>query len=131
MDAALTLNGAGAEEASLGTLLLSDIRDIFERRGCDEIPSAALGAMADRPWGECNRGKALTQNGLAKRLKPFGITPKMMGPESKRVSGYSVESFADAFNRYIPPTATSHPHSPNKFNYLRENAPRRRKLLRL
>jgi hypothetical protein len=59
--------------------------------------------MCDRPWGECNRGKALTQNWLARRLKPFGVHPKNVGPKRDQAKGYTLESFADAFKRYIPP----------------------------
>jgi putative DNA primase/helicase len=71
------------EEPSLGAALLADIRSVFEEKGCDRMTSAdlvvELVAMADRPWCECNHGKALTQNQLARRLKPFGI-----GPSSRR-----------------------------------------------
>jgi putative DNA primase/helicase len=36
----------------------------------------ALVVMEDRPWGEWKRGQPLTQNSLARLLKPFSITPK-------------------------------------------------------
>jgi putative DNA primase/helicase len=36
----------------------------------------ALVVMDDRPWGEWRRGQPLTQNSLARLLKPFGIAPK-------------------------------------------------------
>ena len=81
---------------------------------------AALVAMPERPWGECNHGKALTQNGLARKLRGFKITPKMVGPREKRVSGYDPQSFADAFNRYLPLRSTSHPHTTNEINGLDE-----------
>jgi putative DNA primase/helicase len=72
------------EEPSLGAALLADIRSVFEEKGCDRMTSAdlvaELVAMADRPWCECNHGKALTQNQLARRLKPFGIGPKTVRP---------------------------------------------------
>jgi Protein of unknown function (DUF3631) len=76
--------------------------------------------MPERSWGECNHGKALTQNGLARRLKPFDIFTKGIGPEQKRVKGYTLESFADAFKRYLPPIATAQPHSSNENNDLDE-----------
>jgi putative DNA primase/helicase len=37
----------------------------------------ALAAMEDKPWGEWRRGQPLTQNSLARLLKPFGIKPKV------------------------------------------------------
>ena len=59
------------EELSYGAMLLADIRDAFEEKSCDRITSAdlvgALAAMTERPWGECNHGKALTQNQLARK----------------------------------------------------------------
>ena len=71
--------------------------------------------MPERPWSECNRGKAMTQNLLAKRLKPFGIWPKKVGPE---VSGYALESFADSFVRYIPSRANGQSDKSNEINNL-------------
>jgi Protein of unknown function (DUF3631) len=84
---------------------------------------AALVAIADKPWGECNHGKALTQNGLARRLKDFGIKPKHVGPKINRVNGYEVKAFKDAFSRYLsnPPFPSSHPHTTNEINVLCEN----------
>ena len=38
----------------------------------------ALAAMEDRPWGEWRRGQPLTQNSLARLLKPFLIRPKVI-----------------------------------------------------
>jgi hypothetical protein len=126
--AALSLSGIEADEPSQGTMILADIRDVFEARGAKDISSAdlvgALIAMQDRPWGECNHGKALTQNLLARKLKAFGIAPKKVGPETKRVSGYLFESFADAFNRYIFTFQTGQPDKGNKINDLDENKTR-------
>lgn len=123
-EAALAACGI-TEDQNLKTMLLADIRTVFEDKACDCITSsdlvAALVALLDRPWGEINHGKALTQNGLARQLKGFGIKSGMVGPEHKRVSGYALKSFADSFNRYIPPFPTSHPHSTNKLNNLGEN----------
>ena len=122
--AALSLSGVEAEEPSQNTALLSDIRDVFDAtddpymRSADLV--AALVAMPERPWGECNHGKALTQNGLARKLRGFKITPKMVGPKEKRVSGYDTQSFADAFNRYLPPSSTSHPNTANEIKCLDE-----------
>jgi putative DNA primase/helicase len=121
-NAALHICNAPAE-ASFGVQLLSDILDIFgemEELSSEKLTKDLL-ALSDRPWGECNRGKALTQNLLARWLKPFEIRPKNIGPKHERVKGYTVESFADAFKRYIPPISTVHPHTRNENNDLDEN----------
>jgi hypothetical protein len=81
----------------------------------------ALVAAPDRPWREWNHGKELSPNLLSRWLKPFEIATKKVGPEHKRVSGYSAESFVDAFNRYIPPSAPGQPDSTSKINDLDEN----------
>ena len=57
---------------------------------------AALVAMTDRPWGECNHGKALTQNQLARRLKPFNIFPRTVRADGDRLKGSLLGSFSSA-----------------------------------
>jgi Protein of unknown function (DUF3631) len=123
--AALGLNGAEDDEPSQAIMLLADIRTVFAIKGVKDIASAdlvtALVAMRDRPWEECNHGKALTQNLLARKLKSFEIQPGNVGPKKDRAKGYKAEWFTDAFNRYLPPSATGHPYTPNEINELDEN----------
>ena len=125
--AALHICGARSEVSS-GSQLLSDIRNIFAEKGLtngdDNMRSAelvaALVALPERPWEECNHGKPLTQNGLARHLKKFDIFTKDVGPKADRVKGYTLESFADAFNRYIPLDLSAHPRTTNENNDLDE-----------
>jgi hypothetical protein len=58
----------------------------------------ALVALEGRPWGS---GKPLTQNRLARMLKPLAIAPDMTGPENARQRG--LWQFEEAFSRYLPP----------------------------
>jgi putative DNA primase/helicase len=118
----------GEEELSQGAALLADIRDVFEDKDTERITSAdlanALVAMADRPWVDCSHGKALTQNQLARRLKPFGIAPKNIKIEGRVPKGYMRESFEDAFNRYVPtntPIQSATPLQSNEISNLDEN----------
>jgi hypothetical protein len=60
----------------------------------------ALLEMQDRPWGECNKGKALTQNKLARMLKLMASRRKPCGTVAK-AKGYERKDFADAFSRYL------------------------------
>ena len=103
--------GARCDEASRLELALGDIRDVFAARKknkvepADEIPSAALVealvAIEGRPWAEMGRsGKPLTQNKLARMLKPLGIAPEPIGPKTDRVRGYVLKAFTEAFDRY-------------------------------
>ena len=93
----------GADE-SIGPKLLRDIQDIFkshQRIFSDDLVEA-LTDIKESPWVDWNRGKGLTQNGLARLLKPFDVRSKTMRIGDKRRSGYSADSFRDAFKRYIP-----------------------------
>jgi putative DNA primase/helicase len=131
--AALAQTGASDDEA-YNIQLLVDIRDVFAEKGLTEddvgMPSAdlvaALVAMPERSWAECTRGKALTQNGLARRLKPFGIRTRDVHTgygrrETRSFKGYALESLEEAFARYIPGFATASPRNGNKNNGVEKN----------
>jgi hypothetical protein len=98
--------GAAAEDRSLRTLLLRDIRSIFDESPRDRLPSAdileRLNKIEESPWSEW-RGKPLTAHGLSKLLKPFDITPKNIRfDDAPQAKGYDRESFTDAWDRYLP-----------------------------
>jgi putative DNA primase/helicase len=100
------LEACALEEQSHSTQLLADIRDVFEETAKERAPSAdlvaALVAMTDRPWGECNHGKAMTASWLARRMKSFGIRPANMRGSGGVLKGYELSDFNDAFSRYLP-----------------------------
>jgi putative DNA primase/helicase len=97
---------AGADDQSAGVLALGDVRAIFTERGTDRLPSAelvaALVAIEGRPWAEWKAGKAITANGLARLLKPFGIAPETFRLGDQTPKGYQLARFEDAFARYLP-----------------------------
>jgi putative DNA primase/helicase len=106
------------EEGSRLELLLGDIRDIRDSAGDNlpmtEITSADLVArlvgLTTRPWAEYGRsGKPITQNGLARILKPLGITSELLG--DGRLHGYRLEHFKEAFDRYLPSKSPPHNRS--------------------
>jgi hypothetical protein len=91
--------------------LLVDIRDVFKDYP-DRITSAdlcaGLAAIEGSPWSEDERTrKPITPSGVARLLKPFGISPRTinLGPDSAKHSlkGYHRSDFADAWERYLPP----------------------------
>jgi hypothetical protein len=104
---------AAADDAeSRLELLLGDIRDALRDKA--EMPSAdlvkALVELEGRPWAELGKSrKPLTQNGLARRLRPLGIAPQKIGPEKGRVSGYVCAHFEEAFGRYLSSEGDSQP----------------------
>lgn len=84
--------------------LLKDIKEIFKEQR-DKIFSKLLTGklveLEDRPWADWRKGKPLTQNALARLLKPFGISSKSVRIDDKTAKGYSLEQFEDAFQRYL------------------------------
>lgn len=103
--------------------LLADIRDIFTDKHADRLPSAdlslALVALEDRPWSEWGKtGKPITQNQLARLLRPFGIKPAVQRVGVKTPSCYELQHFHDAFNRYLQGNQTSTLQQTNKNNNL-------------
>jgi putative DNA primase/helicase len=76
-EASLAMSGRKAETGSITEELLTDIRSIFDEHQVDRLPSetlvGALVAMPDCPWAEANKGRAITQNWLARRLHDFAI----------------------------------------------------------
>lgn len=106
--ACLVLTSAASEDdedGNLGTLLLSDIRDIFERTGTTFMPAQALitnlAAIDESPWGEWD----LSPRKLALRLKHFGIRPNRNTAGTAR--GYRREELDDAFARYLRPNTSN------------------------
>src|SRR5215467_4865958 len=75
-EAACALSGDGHDAASANVELLADIRTAFGESECITSADAVAALVADpeRPWATWGKGdKPLTQNGLARLLKPFGI----------------------------------------------------------
>jgi 5S rRNA maturation endonuclease (ribonuclease M5) len=111
---AATQAAAASETDSQIELLLGDIRDTFAKRAAnavdpaDRIPSGdlveALVGIEGRPWAELGRSrKPLTQNRLARLLKPLLIAPDNIRIGDKVPKGYLLERFKDAFLRYLGP----------------------------
>lgn len=97
---------AASVEESLGTKLLSDLKQVFTSLGRPAASSeklvAALRSLAESPWERFD----FTQNDLARRLRPYGVRPDRVypdGTDGTRVRGYKLEDLEDVFGRYLPP----------------------------
>jgi Protein of unknown function (DUF3631) len=102
------------DDASRLELLLGDIRDVFTEKGLDEISSAdlveSLVAIEGRPWAELGKSrKPLTQNRLARLLKPLPVIPENIHIGDKVPKGYVLKRFEEAFARYLPSEGASEP----------------------
>lgn len=106
-EAAVMLTVGAVEVERPTTILLQDIRDIFDAPDArDKFTSAEivekLTQREDRPWAEWKANKPLSMNQLASLLRPFGIRPKAIWIQGKTYSGYEAADFQDAFSRYCP-----------------------------
>jgi Protein of unknown function (DUF3631) len=117
--AALAGVAADIDDAALLELLLGDIRTIFASREVERMPSAALAeALAEmdgRPWAEFGRNeKPVTQNKLARLLKPLKIVPDSIRIDERRTpKGYYLNQFEEAFSRYLDPEEAPEPQHRN------------------
>jgi hypothetical protein len=100
---------ASDREGSLGVRLLTDIHTLFTTLNyveVDRVPTETLLTLLveldEAPWGDL-RGKPIDARGLARRLKPYGITPRQHRFAAGTVKGYLREDFHDAWQRYLPP----------------------------
>jgi hypothetical protein len=121
--AAFAKLSAEEEDESIGPMLLSDLREVFEERHRGVLFSQelvdALVAMEDRPWCEWRKGRPMTQNSLARLLRPFKIHPATRRVGHATAKGYELRQFRDAFDRYLtpvdqePPIPNVTPSQPN------------------
>jgi hypothetical protein len=94
-----------ADSQGMGTMLLADIRQTLAEKPATRVFSKSLVdslcAMTDRPWPEANKGKAITEAWLARRLHSFGIKPRGHRIGDGRARGYEVADFVEPFQRYL------------------------------
>ena len=87
------------------TLLLADIRNIFEQADTTRMSSSdicsRLRAIEEHPWPELRDGQPITARQLARLLEPLGIGPRQFRLNGEIVRGYELEDFADSFARYL------------------------------
>ncbi|HIN85840.1 MAG TPA: DUF3631 domain-containing protein [Myxococcales bacterium] len=105
-------SNAQAEEAQgIGTTLLADIRDFFDETGSRKLFSATiverLVEIEGRPWAEYRRGKPISKNQLARLLRRFKIKSKSIRIGTDTGKGYHLDDFAEAFERFLPPSQES------------------------
>jgi putative DNA primase/helicase len=106
-DAARNISGSD-DAVSLSAELLTDIREIFNKRDVSRITTAdLLHALNDEdlaPWATYNRGKPMSPRQLAKRLSEYGIKPDLFRVSGTPCRGYSLHDFEDVFSRYLYPS---------------------------
>jgi putative DNA primase/helicase len=109
-DAIAVLGGGEEDDAGMGELLLSDLRQYFQALHTDKIGSQALAEwlklQEERPWAVYGKQqKPITVRQIAGLLKAFGIHSKQVRAKEGNVKGYDLDECVDAFSRYLSPDA--------------------------
>lgn len=109
--AAAKISGDNEQSKSLGVELLSDIKEIFEVKCLDRIPSSELVRLLcsdeEKPWATYNRGSPIKPRQLANRLREFGIISNTIRIGVTTAKGYMKSQFTDSFARYLTPSVTT------------------------
>jgi hypothetical protein len=106
--AAVALSGdEDVLDDTLGVRLLADIRAAFAANG-DRLATAALldalKADEEAPWLDW-RGTGLNARRLGDLLRRYGVTSRTVRfSDETTAKGYRLDQFADAFERYLPPS---------------------------
>jgi len=111
-EAALALSGAAQEtEGDTNTMLLSDIRDIFEETNVNVLASEfiakRLADLDDRPWAEWKGRGSMTKKQLSAKLRDVyrirSTTVEVVEDDIPyKRKGYRLAQFKEAFSRYLP-----------------------------
>jgi putative DNA primase/helicase len=105
LKAAEDLADTSTIEEDIETDLLTDIRELVREEKKNHVQSAVLVKellkMKERPWGEINRGKEMTENKLARLLKPFKIMPEKFRDGGVTHRGYGIAVLNSVFDRYL------------------------------
>jgi hypothetical protein len=91
-------------EPSLNIRLLADLRVVFgdEEQLTTKQILADLCRLEDAPWNDL-KGKPLSDNQLARRLKQYGVKSKVIRVGTTTPRGYVREDLYDVWRRYLPP----------------------------
>jgi putative DNA primase/helicase len=110
-DAAKALATEDFSEESNSNMALADVAAIFaaeDNQNKEWIPTASvvstMNSLEERPWASYRRdGRGLTQNALARLLKPYLIFPRLQVPDpgAKKVSCYARDRVKEAAERYL------------------------------
>jgi hypothetical protein len=93
-------------EPSLNIRLLADLRTVFgdEEQMTTKHILADLCLLEDAPWNDL-KGKPITDNQLARRLRQYGVKSKNVRIGDAVPKGYIRADLYDVWRRYLPPLA--------------------------
>jgi hypothetical protein len=79
--------------------IIGDLEEISSKRIVDELARVEGGPWAE--WGKGKHRKPITQNALARLLKPHKVFPVDVGPEHSRRKGYKRVQLERLFQAYL------------------------------
>ena len=104
----LELSGVEIEDEEPKVQLLEDIKNIFNMKRKEELPTITLltqlYSLPERPWMEWKHGKPITDRELSNLLRGFKIRSGQFRYNGKKVRGYRKKDFLDAWERYLSGT---------------------------
>jgi putative DNA primase/helicase len=113
-NASVSLSDGKDDKAPLGGKLLEYVQEIVntsaQARGIySQVLLDKLIDMPERPWGECNHGKPLTLNRLAKMMGSFSLKTKSLKIDGTVQRGYGLAELQVTFARYCTPNTAREP----------------------
>jgi hypothetical protein len=105
---AMTAAAAGDMEGSFGERLLADLRSVFGNAPALWTATIIekLAKLDEAPWGDYY-GQRITDRGVAKLLRPYGVRSRDVKLGDVVRKGYRREDLYDAWQRYATLSATS------------------------
>ncbi|MBL0338854.1 MAG: DUF3631 domain-containing protein [Rhodospirillaceae bacterium] len=106
---------------SIGTQLLTDIKEIFESKNVDRISSVDLiknlTKDEEKLWATFDKGKIITPRQLSKILRDYKITTKSTRLDDKQnLKAYERKQFEEAFSCYLSSISNPITVTPSQLN---------------
>ena len=117
-DALAAVAGTFADGETLGTMLLADVRAVFEAKGNPERIKSddlddALRDLSERPWESMPKtNKPITREARGRMLRNYGVNVRTLRFDGVAAKGYLRAAFADAWNAYLPEGSGNQPVAP-------------------
>ena len=118
-DALAAVAGTFDRKETLGTMLLADVRAVFETKGNPERIKSddldeALRALPERPWESMPKtAKPITREARGRMLRHYGVNTKTLRFDDGRdAKGYLRAAFEDAWSSWLSEGGGNQPVDP-------------------
>ena len=118
-DALTAVAGTFDSKETLGTMLLADVRTVFEAKGNPERIKSddldkALCALLERPWLSMPKtAKPITREARGRMLRDYGVNTKTLRFDDDRdAKGYLRAAFEGAWSSWLPEGGGNQPVDP-------------------